>query len=125
MKIKLSGVLTGLFVSFALMAGPAGAAEKVTVTLDWVISGYHAPFFIAEEKGYYKKEGLEVTIRRGFGSGRTTKAVGTGTLRFWQAPQVGLSTHRGLGGGPRGRDLLPSAGGLGARSLAQRISDWG
>ena len=48
------------------------------MTLDWVISGYHAPFFIAEEKGYYKKEGLEVTIRRGFGSGRTTKAVGTG-----------------------------------------------
>ena len=27
------------------------AADKVTVILDFTISGYHAPFFVAQDKG--------------------------------------------------------------------------
>ena len=78
MKIKTIGLIAVFLVSLASLSDPAISQEKVTVTLDWVISGYHAPFFIAKEKGYFKKEGLSVDIKRGFGSGRTVKAVGTG-----------------------------------------------
>ncbi|MCZ6561896.1 MAG: ABC transporter substrate-binding protein [Deltaproteobacteria bacterium] len=78
MKTKAISLIVVFLVSLVSFSGQAISQEKVIVTLDWVISGYHAPFFIAKEKGYFKKEGLSVEVKRGFGSGRTTKAVGTG-----------------------------------------------
>lgn len=73
-----------LLVLMALGAatGPAGAQEKVSLRLDFIVNGYHGPFFIAQGKGYYKEEGLEVEISRGFGSGDTVKRVGAGANTF-------------------------------------------
>ena len=67
----------------------------------------------------------KTTINRRQTRATRPKAGGTGTLRSWQAPPVGLSTRRGFGGGPQGRGLLPTAGGFAARSPAQIISDRG
>ena len=36
----------------------AGAADKVTVALDFTLSGYHAPWFVAQDKGYFAEQGL-------------------------------------------------------------------
>jgi hypothetical protein len=36
--------------------GPAAAQEKVSLRLDFIVNGYHGPFFAAQGKGYYKKE---------------------------------------------------------------------
>lgn len=66
----------------ASAAGPAAAQEKVSLRLDFIVNGYHGPFFTAQGKGYYKEEGLEVEILRGFGSGDTVKRVGTGGNTF-------------------------------------------
>lgn len=72
---KLSIVL---MASLFLLGGLATQvrAEKVTFLLDWIIYGKHAPFYVASDKGFYKKYGLDVTYRRGFGSGDTIKKVG-------------------------------------------------
>jgi NitT/TauT family transport system substrate-binding protein len=59
-------------------AGPA--LTPVTVGLDFTISGYHAPWFVAKEKGYFAKEGLEVRINRGYSSGDTVKKLVTGII---------------------------------------------
>jgi len=40
----------------------AGAAEKVTVLLDWFVNPDHAPLFVALEKGYFAERGLEVEL---------------------------------------------------------------
>src|SRR3546814_3980525 len=45
----------------AAIAGTAGAAhaedlQKVSVRMDWVISGYHAAFFVGVGNGYYREE---------------------------------------------------------------------
>jgi len=62
------------FASFAVLAlcvavaGPARAETKIRFSLDWIPGSVHAPFFIALYKGYYKDEGLDVTIDRGKGS---------------------------------------------------------
>ena len=71
-------------VSFllVLISFPAVAAETVTLALDWTISGVHAGYFVALEKGYYRDAGLDVTISRGFGSGDTVKRVGSGSASF-------------------------------------------
>ena len=68
------------------LASQAGA-QKTTFLLDWIIYGKHAPFFVAKDMGFYKKYGIDVTYKRGFGSGRTIKdiASGVGDIGFADA----------------------------------------
>ena len=51
---------TALFV-----AGTAQAADKVTLQLKWVTQAQFAGYYVAKDKGYYKDEGLDVTIKPG------------------------------------------------------------
>ena len=44
---------------------PAHAADKVTLQLKWVTQAQFAGYYVAKEKGYYKDEGLDVTIKPG------------------------------------------------------------
>ncbi|HVY57887.1 MAG TPA: ABC transporter substrate-binding protein [Xanthobacteraceae bacterium] len=60
-----------------VLANGAQAETKVRFTLDWLPGSYHAPFFIALYKGYYKAEGLDVTIDRGKGSGQVVRQLAT------------------------------------------------
>ena len=55
-------------VSLAAMlaAGAAQAADnKVTLQLKWVPQAQFAGYFVAKDKGFYKDEGLDVTIKPG------------------------------------------------------------
>ena len=56
------------FVLVMLTAGlafAAHAADKVTIQLKWVTQAQFAGYYVAQEKGYYKAEGLDVTIKPG------------------------------------------------------------
>lgn len=61
-------------------ADPASAQTLVPVrfTLDWRFEGPAALFLMALEKGYFKAEGLDVTIEAGLGSRETIPRVATG-----------------------------------------------
>lgn len=52
----------------AILPPSADADEAVNFRLDFRLSGPHLPYFWALKKGYYKQEGLDVTIREGAGS---------------------------------------------------------
>ncbi|HTW27681.1 MAG TPA: ABC transporter substrate-binding protein [Acetobacteraceae bacterium] len=57
-----------LFAAAALAmaaASPAWAADKLTVQLKWVADAQFAGYYVAQAKGYYKKAGLDVTIKAG------------------------------------------------------------
>jgi len=88
-------------VAGAIIAGLAISAlaqqRPVTLQLDWVVSGYHAGFFVAKEKGYYATKGLDVTINRGFGSGDTIKVVAAGSANFGVANIPASIISRGKG----------------------------
>ena len=47
-----------------LMAGMA-SAEELTLQLKWVTQAQFAGYYVALEKGFYKEEGLDVTIKPG------------------------------------------------------------
>jgi NitT/TauT family transport system substrate-binding protein len=48
--------------------GPASAQTAVKFSLDWKYEGTQAPFLVALDRGYYKGEGLDVTIDTAGGS---------------------------------------------------------
>ncbi len=73
MKKSILIVAVVLFLATGL-AGRAAAA-KTTFLLDWIVFGKHAPFFAAQDFGFYKKVGLDVVYKRGFGSGDTIKKI--------------------------------------------------
>eukprot|EP00873_Tetraselmis_striata_P025025 jgi/Tetstr1/445289/TSEL_033087.t1 len=49
----------------ALVLGPAQAADEVTLQLKWVTQGQFAGYYVAQDKGFYEEEGLDVTIKPG------------------------------------------------------------
>lgn len=63
----------------APQAGEAEEMIKIEFRLNWTLYGEHAPFFLGVEKGFYKEEGLDVTILEGSGSATVVKLIGNGT----------------------------------------------
>ena len=62
------------------LATPASAqTTKLKLVLNWKYQGPQGMFFLAEDKGYFKAEGLEVTIDQGNGSGAAVPLVANGT----------------------------------------------
>ena len=62
-----------LVASFAL---PAAAQEKATLRLNWLIYGFHTPFLLGVERGYYKAEGIDLDVGEGKGSGAAVQVIG-------------------------------------------------
>jgi NitT/TauT family transport system substrate-binding protein len=72
--------LSMLIVSTLLSVSGAGAQDtKIRFTLDWKIQGLHAWFYWAQDKGYFKAEGLDVAIDQGEGSAAAVTRVMSGT----------------------------------------------
>ncbi len=76
-------ILAGVVSATILGTIAAQAQDKVSVQLDWVVRGNHAMFFVAKEKGYFAKQGIDITaIRRGTGSPNAMRLVGNGDAEF-------------------------------------------
>lgn len=94
--------VSGLAVAclIALASIPAHAADEahtLTVRLDWLPSGYQAPVFMALNKGWYEKAGLDVTIVQGNGSATTVQLVGTGQYDIGIAALSNMAFARSKG----------------------------
>jgi len=63
----------------ALGAASAAAQTAVKFSLDWKFEGPAAPFTVAIDKGYFKAEGLDVTIDTAGGSLEPINRVASGT----------------------------------------------
>lgn len=72
---------TGLVLAIAAMlsAGSAAAQTAVKFSLDWKFEGPAAPFVVAIDKGYFKAEGLDVTIDTAAGSLEPINRLASGT----------------------------------------------
>ncbi len=70
---------------------------KVTWSLDFVASGRHAPWYAALARGYFKDEGLDVTIIQGQGSAQVIQAVESGVAQFGFVDVPSLALARSAG----------------------------
>ena len=51
-----------LLIAVFMVANPAFAQDKMTLLLDWFINPDHGPIIVAEEKGFFADQNLEVEI---------------------------------------------------------------
>jgi NitT/TauT family transport system substrate-binding protein len=85
MNHSFRSIAQGLLVSMGLvLATPLAAQtqlEKPTIRFSqgWLFQSSQAQFPLAAEKGYWKAEGLEVTVDRGAGSATSVQRVVSGT----------------------------------------------
>lgn len=98
--LKKAGIAIGAGVTSSLLPGSSGrslAATKVSLALDFVILGRHAPFYVALQKGFWAERGLEVSISRGFGNVDTARRVGQKQVDFGftDLPAVALLLAQG------------------------------
>lgn len=71
------------------------AADKITFTTDFGLYGRHAYYFVAQEKGYYARENLEVDIVRSAGSAAAVKQVANKTAQIGFADAFAVILGRG------------------------------
>lgn len=71
---------------------------KVTFTTSWIPEGPNLFAYVARDKGFWKKNGLDVSVARGSGSGSAAQAVGAGTFMFGMGatPTVIIQAAKGL-----------------------------
>ena len=60
-------------------ATPAAAETKLKMVLNWKYQGPQGWFFLAQDRGYFKKAGLDMTMDQGNGSGAPIPLVASGT----------------------------------------------
>ena len=65
--------------------------------LNWVVAGNHAPFYLAKQKGYWTRCGLDVTMTPGTGSGATAQLVANGSQDFGLTDAVSITAARAHG----------------------------
>jgi NitT/TauT family transport system substrate-binding protein len=71
--------LAGFLLAASALAGPAAAQTAIKFSLDFKFEGPSAPFVVAIDKGYFKAEGLDVTIDSAGGSLEPINRVASGT----------------------------------------------
>src|SRR5580692_4898235 len=73
------------------------ALTKVVFSLDFIPLGRHAPWYAALAEGYYKDEGLDVSIIPAQGTAQVIQAVesGTANIGFVDVPSVVIARGNG------------------------------
>ena len=91
----LRRIAAGLALLLALPA--AMAQEKMQLQLNWFQLADHAPVYLAIKKGYFKEEGIELTVLRGSGSADSAKKIdlGQADVGISDAPTVLTAISKG------------------------------
>ncbi len=140
-------------LSASLLATPAFAADKLTVLLDWFVNPDHAPLVVAKQEGFFKDEGLYVTlvppsdpssVPRLVGAGQADvgvyyqpnlyldHAAGVPIMRFGTLIETPLNSVIALAGGPvksladlKGKSVGYSVSGFEDALLGEMLSSVG
>lgn len=109
-------LLAGLLVCVA--AASAAAQDAVSLRLNWYLGGLHVPYYYGKDMGFFKQEGIDLTINEGRGSGNTVQVVAAGSDTFGMADSSSLITTASKGADVKSVMSLLNSTGFSVVSLA-------
>ena len=91
-------MLVLILVALAALAPSAQAADKLTLLLDWFVNPDHAPLIVANEKGFFKDQGLDLEMIAPADPSAPPKLVAAGKaeLAVSYEPQLHVQVDQGL-----------------------------
>jgi len=94
LRQPLRVLAAGLALALSL---PAVAQDKMQLQLNWFHLADHSPIYLAMKKGYYKEEGIDLTVLRGSGSADAAKKIdlGQADVGISDAPTVLTAISKG------------------------------
>jgi NitT/TauT family transport system substrate-binding protein len=95
---RQASIVLAALISITQVSSAQTAIEKASLRLDWLPSGYHAPYFLGLERGYYRARGVDLLISDGRGSTSTiqTTAGGGDTFGLANLSAMALAVSRGV-----------------------------
>jgi len=92
-QILIKGVLAVFISSTAMQANAQDATQdkKLTLMLDWFVNPNHGPVVIAQQKGYFKEQGLTVTIQEPADPSMPAKLVAANNIDIAISYQTSLT----------------------------------
>jgi NitT/TauT family transport system substrate-binding protein len=114
--MKIVRLMVGLMALFTAASG--FAQDAVSLRLNWYLGGLHVPFYYGKEMGYFKQEGIDLTINEGRGSANTVQVVAAGSDTFGMADSSSLITTASKGADVKSVMSLLNSTGFSVVSLA-------
>jgi len=87
-KIRIVSLSLASAVLAAGFANMATAADDISLRLNWKMKGEFTPFVVAAQKGYFKAEGLNVTVNEGRGATQALQTVASGRDDIAYVPSI-------------------------------------
>lgn len=76
----IASILAGMF--FMVFSPRVMAAEQVKFRMDWIIEGKYVPFYVARDRGFFAKHGLDVALIEGRGSLQSATMVDAKQIEY-------------------------------------------
>jgi NitT/TauT family transport system substrate-binding protein len=110
---RLAAVLLACFGAAA-----AHGQDAISLRLNWYLGGLHVPFYYGKDLGFFKQEGIDLTINEGRGSANTVQVVAAGSDTFGMADSSSLITTASKGADVKSVMSLLNSTGFSVVSLA-------
>jgi NitT/TauT family transport system substrate-binding protein len=111
-------LIVGALVVLAASSIVAQADDSVSLRLNWYFGGLHVPFYYGKEKGFYKTEGIDLTINEGRGSANTVQVIAAGSDTFGLADSSSVIATAAKGADVKSVMSLLNSTGFSVVSLA-------
>jgi len=116
--VKLKMIM-GALAMLAASSTATLAQEAVSLRLNWYLGGLHVPFYYGKERGFYKEEGIDLTINEGRGSANTVQVVAAGSDTFGLADSSSVVATAAKGAEVKSVMSLLNSTGFSVVSLAE------
>ncbi|MUJ39280.1 ABC transporter substrate-binding protein [Aliivibrio fischeri] len=88
-KVLIKGAITLLLSSYSMIV--SAEDKTITLMLDWFVNPNHGPVVVAQQKGYFKEEGLNITIQEPADPSMPAKLVAANNIDLAISYQTSLT----------------------------------
>lgn len=88
-KVLIKGAMTLILSSYSMIV--SAEDKTITLMLDWFVNPNHGPVVVAQQKGYFKEEGLNITIQEPADPSMPAKLVAANNIDLAISYQTSLT----------------------------------